>query len=340
MFLSGCKVGPDYHEPHTDDMPAAWYGPTTATQPATTQASATQPIVATTQPVDIAEWWTTFNDPELNALVKRGIEANLDIKQAESRLRQARAARGVIAADFFPQVNADASYTRARVPFSHANNLYVAGFDATWELDIFGGIRRGVEAADANIDAAVEDRRDVLVTLVSEVAVDYINLRSFQRQITVAKENLEADEHSVKVTREKLGGGLVSSLDVANAEAEAATTEAQIPALEIQERQTIYALSVLLDQQPAALADELVPLDGPIPTRRRGSPSGCRPICCSDAPTSAAPPPTSTPPPPSSASPPPTSSPSFPSPARSASRAINSNRSPTGAAVFIPSARP
>ena len=196
---------------------------------------------------------------------------------ATARLRAARAARGVVGAALLPDVNANGSYTRNGAGKGNVRSFpgpggttitkntalrsdsYQAGFDASWELDIFGGTRRNLESADENIVAAVEDRRDVLVTLVSEVAVDYISLRGIQQQLKIAHENLDSEQHTADVTRQKFGAGFVAKLDVANADAQVFSTESDIPALEITERQQIYALSLLLGGEPGALLPELLP---------------------------------------------------------------------------------
>ena len=139
-------------------------------------------------------------------------------------------------------------------------NLWQTGLDAVWELDIFGGTRRDVEAAEADIQAAVEDQRDVLVTLAGEVALNYVELRGFQQEIVIAQNNLKAQQHTAELTRQRFTSGLVSALDVANADAQVGTTLSQIPVLEISAQQTIYALSVLLGQEPTALLKELLPV--------------------------------------------------------------------------------
>jgi NodT family efflux transporter outer membrane factor (OMF) lipoprotein len=145
------------------------------------------------------------------------------------------------------------------------HDLYAAGLDATWELDIFGGVRRDIEAAEADIQFAIEDRNDVLVTLTSEVALSYLDLRGFQRQLTIAKENLAAQQYTADLTRRRKAGGFVSGLDVANAEAQVAVTLSQMPSLEASKRQAIYSLSVLLGRDPSALVEEL-DSEQPIPT--------------------------------------------------------------------------
>ena len=143
---------------------------------------------------------------------------------------------------------------------ANATDTWSGGFDATWEADIFGGLRRGVESAYANLlEATVEDRRDVLVTLLAEVATDYIQLRGFQQQVKIGQDNLAAQSHTLEVTREKKGFGVVSGLDVANSEAEVASTSAQIALFQNLVQQQIYAISVLLGDEPTALIQELSP---------------------------------------------------------------------------------
>ena len=260
LLAAGCTVGPDYHRPEYS-LPTTWASPTTlpANVP-TTKASTPLP-----QTGSASLWWENFNDPELTKLVRQAVGSNLDVKQAEARVRQARAQRGESAAALWPTVSTSAQYTRSRgSSFDNANadtrsgGLYQAGFDASWELDVFGGLRRNVEAADADVAAAIEDRRDVLVTLTAEVATDYLQLRSNQQAIVIAKQTLDNQRHNADITRKRFNAGLdVSSLDLANAEAQMASTAAQIPVLESSSTQLIYAISVLLGQQPGALVDEL-----------------------------------------------------------------------------------
>ncbi|HEY7091275.1 MAG TPA: efflux transporter outer membrane subunit [Tepidisphaeraceae bacterium] len=262
LVISGCTVGPDFHPPHPS-MPQSWLGPTTA--------PTTQQSVATTQPADVTNWWTVFDDPTLESLIDRALAANLDLQQAESRIRQARALRTIAKADQVPNVNSSGSYQRTGVN-DHSADLWRAGLDANWELDIFGGIRRNVESADAEITFAVEDYRDVMVSLVAEVALDYIDLRGFQREIDIAHSNLDAQRHSADLTRQRFPA-FVGGLDVANAEAAVWTTEAAIPSLEQSSRQTIYALAVLLNEDQATLVEELSP-PGAIPPKPPQVPIG------------------------------------------------------------------
>ena len=174
-----------------------------------------------------------------------------------------------------PEIDSRGSYAHSGSGARGARetDLYVAGLDAAWELDIFGGIRRAVEAADASVAAAVWNRRDVLVSLVSEVAIDYITLRSDQRRIANATRNLESQRRTADLTRERFGAGFAARLDVANADAQAETTESDIPPIQTAERQTIYALSVLLGREPASLLEELS-VEKPIPITPPAVPIG------------------------------------------------------------------
>jgi NodT family efflux transporter outer membrane factor (OMF) lipoprotein len=243
ILLTGCKVGPDFQPPETQ-VPNEWVGPV--------------PPPPTAAEQDLAQWWTVFQDPILTSLVERAIQSNLDLRLAEARVRQARAARGVAASGLGPTVDATGSYRRTGTA-AGSTDLYQTGLDAAWELDIFGGTRRSIEAATANLEAAVDARLNILVTLTAEVALNYIDLRGFQERIAIAQRNLKAQQHSADLTRQRFQGGFVSGLDVANAEAQVASTAAQIPSLEQSAQQTIYSLSLLLGLEPGALLAELTP---------------------------------------------------------------------------------
>lgn len=251
LTIAGCTVGPDYH-PQDAKTPSAW--------------TDTAPIKATSVYADLVNWWKEFNDPNLTSLVERATNTNLDLLQAETRIRQARAAKGIVAGRLWPAVDASGSYTRGRIPIpgnpdAPTRDLFQAGLDAAWELDVFGGVRRSVETAEADVQFAVEDHRDVLVTLVSEVTLNYIELRGFQQEIVIARNNLEAQQKTAELTRKKFEGGLVGTLDVANADAQVATTASQIPLLEAAAQHAIHNLGVLLGLEPTALLKELSPTD-------------------------------------------------------------------------------
>jgi outer membrane protein, multidrug efflux system len=252
--IEGCMAGPNY-KPPSDSAPPGWAG--------ISPSSATQPTAATTQAARLARWWRAFDDPKLAALVEKGLQANLDMKQAQARLRQARAQRGVIVGGLFPSAIAAGSYQRFRPagPAARDASLWQTGLDAAWELDVFGGIRRGVEAADAGIVAAQENLYATQVSLAAEIALNYVQLRGFQQQIAIAKNNLASQRHTADITRQRLDAGFVSALDVANADSQAYTTESLIPPLETAAQQAIYALSVLLARPPADLLEELSAAD-------------------------------------------------------------------------------
>jgi NodT family efflux transporter outer membrane factor (OMF) lipoprotein len=255
----GCMVGPDF-QPPKKAVPENWDG-----QAAVTPAL---PSKTTIDPAILAEWWDAFNDPTLSSLVGMALRSNLDLRQAEARILQARASRGVAAAPLLPQVEASTIYQKSQgssevvgggaiATAGGVRELFQVGLDASWELDIFGGRRRDLEAATADLQAAVEDRRDVLITLVGDVGTNYFNLRGFQSQVDIARKNLEAQKKTAQITHKRFAAGFISRLDVANADAQVATTAAQIPVLESSARAAIYNLGVLLGREPAALAKDL-----------------------------------------------------------------------------------
>ena len=267
IAIVGCTVGPNYERPNTA-VPDRYSESAGALQ--STTRPATQP---TTQAVSgqIEQWWRNFQDPQLDSLVMRAIQSNLDLRAAEARIRQARAQYGIAVSSEYPAVNANSRFSRSRGSQSvgrssslgssnvSPTNLYQIGFDASWEIDVFGGGRRSIEAALGDIEASVEDRRNVLVTLLAEVAKDYIDYRGFARQVVIATQNVKAQRETLAVTRRQFEAGLktATELDVARAEALVFTTESQIPALETSLRQTAHALAILLGKEPNALIEEL-----------------------------------------------------------------------------------
>jgi len=255
--MSGCQVGPDFRPPETP-VPDQWVGPL--------------PPAPTSAELDLARWWTTFQDPVLTSLVERAIDSNLDIKLAQARVREARASRRVAASGLGPTVDAAGSYSRTGASPVTADQ-YRTGFDAAWELDLFGGTRRSLEAATANLEAAIYSRLNILTTLAAEVAGNYLELRGFQEQLAIARRNLQAQQRNAELTRRRFEGGFVSGLDVANADAQVATTAAQVPLLEQSAHQAIYNLSVLLGQEPGGLLAELSP-PAPIPAAVPAAPVG------------------------------------------------------------------
>ena len=256
-LIGGCMVGPEYHPPKPTMSPSSWTGVSTI--------PTDQPSVATDQPADLTDWWKQFNDPILNELVEEAIRTNFDLQIAVLRLRQARALRGITIGGLWPSVTASGNYQRfhtaGTVPDNLQQNLYEAGLDAVWELDLFGGMRRNVESAEANIQGAIENIRDVQVSLIAEVALNYIQLRGYQQEIVIAQNNLKAQKHTAEITHKRFNVGFASALDIANADSNVAMTESQIPVFETASQQSIYAISVLLAQPPAALLGELSPVN-------------------------------------------------------------------------------
>jgi multidrug efflux system outer membrane protein len=228
----GCAVGPDYHPPKTV-APAGWISPRPVgetnlgnTQPATRNTTRwpsppsggeTNPgahgVTRPTPDASGAAWWQSFHDPELNSLILRAGQSNLNLRAAVARVREARAAVRVISADYGPTIDATGSYARDRFsangfpPFPPGvpldANVYQAGFDAAWELDVFGGTRRAVEAARADAAVAEFGRRDLLITIEAEVARNYVEARAFQRRLEVVNSNIKAESEILALTRDR-----------------------------------------------------------------------------------------------------------------------------------------
>ncbi len=257
LLLFGCAVGPDFVPPDMR-VPPTWQGVSTGPSPAMSATIG--------DPVSEVEWWKTFNDPLLTSLIERAVESNLDLKQATARIRQARAARRAGSASLWPTADGFAEVARKGTgggygsragSLSLETDLFEAGLDAAWELDFFGGIRRNVEALTADMQAAIEARRAAALTLAGEVALNYFTLRGLQQQIAIAEANLAAQEKTAAITRQRQEAGLVSGLDVANANAQTTTTASRIPVLEAGARESIHTLGVLLGLEPTALIEEL-----------------------------------------------------------------------------------
>ncbi len=246
--LGACAVGPDYRAPKTQ-MPKSW----SSSAPARSASESATPASS----AELAHWWTLFRDPHLDSLVEGALAANLDLRGAAARIRQARAARVVAGAAQAPTIDLSASATRSGSSNSSTQDLYRAGFDASWELDLFGGVRRGVEAADADLASTIDDARALRVSLVAEVTVDYFEYLTVALELSIARENLVAQRESIELSRQRYEAGFVSALDVRSAEALAASTTARIPALESELRTAEIALALLLARQPEDSQGEL-----------------------------------------------------------------------------------
>lgn len=256
--MSACQVGHDFQPPKAETQ-VDWL-------PTQGEKAVSQPQ---TSPVK-ARWWEVFNDPQLSSLIDRASAANLDLKIATARLEQSRSARQVVAGDQLPSVGAGMAYQRARNSGEGLNDpsgnsgksafsLWNGGLNASWELDLWGRVKREVEAADATVSVADNDRRGVLLSVQAETARDYLQLRGVQDTLAVTQENIEVSRNSLELSKVRLASGVATDLDVAEASAQVATVEARIPLLEQRQAQLINALSLLLAQQPRTLQAELLP---------------------------------------------------------------------------------
>ncbi len=292
LVLGGCTVGPNFSPPHWAS-PASWF----SGEPRVTHPEPSQAVAA---PINV-DWWDLFHDPELTALERQVASRNFDVETATVRLAESRAQLGITRAAEFPNIGGNASYTREKAsnvgvfsnlsagtqgsstpPGQQANgafgnttggatnvnipgfNIFQYGFDASWELDLWGQMRRSVESARATVNASADARRAALISALAEVARDYVELRGTQEQLRIARDNVNTAQQGLRLTQERAAAGVTTDLDVANAAAQLRTTAAQIPSLEQQEHQDINALSFLLAEPPDALTRELA-VPRPVP---------------------------------------------------------------------------
>ncbi|HMN76150.1 MAG TPA: efflux transporter outer membrane subunit [Burkholderiaceae bacterium] len=241
-LLAGCAaVGPDYQPPKTD-LPPAWSPAAAVDTPAA--------------PLD-AGWWRRFDDPQLTSLVERALAANPDVRIARARLRAARAVGAQAEAALWPSVGAYGSATRSSSGGNDATSSYGLGFDASWEIDLFGGLKRGVEAADADAQASAATLASTQVSLAAEVARDYVLLRAYQLRIGITQANLDNQSQTLQIAQWRAQAGLVGQIDVEQARANREQTRGQLPQLQDAATQKISALAVLLNVAPGTLAPEL-----------------------------------------------------------------------------------
>jgi outer membrane protein, multidrug efflux system len=266
-LLLGCSVGPDFRKPQPP-IPAQW-----------SPAAVSDGLSA--EPQTVVRWWSTFQEPMLSSLIERGAGSNLDLRAAVLRITEARAQRDVEAGGFWPTLDVNASFTRQRLSESTATgaaftsfgnvsipgipragfpnpyNQFQLGASASWEPDLFGRVRRSVEAANADLRASVEDQHAVLVSLCADVARAYIELRGAQLRMEVTARSLATQQELYDLTRQRQAVGLTTELDVANAGAQLDSTRALVPQLDREVTENINQLSLLLGQEPDALRGEL-----------------------------------------------------------------------------------
>lgn len=257
LSLTGCVVSPDYVPPQME-LPKKW------TEAATSK-----------QVLDLQNWWKAFNDPILNQLINQAINANLDLKLAESRIRASRFQYNATVAAAFPSLSSHSTASRRLNNSSSTSgssssggfgvgnqliNIFQIGFDAVWEIDLFGGVQRALEVAEANNAFEEENRRDRLVTLLAEVARNYIQLRANQQVQRITLENLSSQIETLKLIRIRQRAGLISSVDGAQSEAQLATLHATLAVYETASQQAIHAIALLLGTTPNKLSTNLTVL--------------------------------------------------------------------------------
>jgi NodT family efflux transporter outer membrane factor (OMF) lipoprotein len=267
ILLQSCyTVGPDYVAPHKG-MPDAW------------SRSVLRDL--DDNAACLSGWWKGFHDPTLNALIDRARASNPNLRLALERITEARTQRGIAVSQALPQANGSGSYTRNRtsgnlggpVPPNNPSNLYTTGFDAGWEVDIFGGVRRSVESAEANIAAQEENYRDALVTLFADVALNYVDYRTLEARIAVANRNINSQRGSVDLTRKRLDAGLVPRIDVTQAQTNLSLSEAAVPQLRAQLAASKNRLATLTGGFPASVDAILANRNG-IPVPKAGYSAG------------------------------------------------------------------
>jgi outer membrane protein, multidrug efflux system len=241
VALAGCaSLGPRGEALPKVDVPAQWStGGTTATNPS------------------LAQWWQRYDDPLLSDLITQSLKANTTVRSAQAALAQARALRDVQSAQMGPNLGASASAQRSKTGHQPIGSSYDAGFDASWEPDVFGGKRAGTDAAEADARASQASLADTQVSVAAEVAVAYVQLRGYQTRLDIARRNLASQQETLQITDWRVRAGLATSLDLSQARTAAEQTQAQIPSLETSVAQTEHALAVLVGQAPTALHERL-----------------------------------------------------------------------------------
>ncbi len=282
VWAAACTVGPNFVRP-APEIPAHWSARAIETPPpdgAPAPGATGAPTLVTEQSSDLRKWWAGFNDPTLNSLIDRAVRSNLDLRTAMLRVDEARVQRAIAAAGYWPTAAIDASFTRQRLSettptgslFNSIGNILPGGGGisvpnpynqfqlsaaASWEIDLFGRVRRSVEAADANVQVSVEDRHAVWMSLLADVTQNYLELRGAQTRLRVSQENLATLEQLLDLTRQRRAAGMSTDIDVSNAAAQDYSVRASLPAFELQITQSVNRLSRLIGREPEALRKDL-----------------------------------------------------------------------------------
>jgi outer membrane protein, multidrug efflux system len=266
ITLAACAVGPDYSTPQIA-IPLYWGAASPSQQ---------------SQTSDLSQWWKRLNDQTLNMLIEEAVRGNLDVAKEKAKIREARANYRQSVGSLLPSVSASGSAARTKSGATNAtlgggsgepNTSYQSGFDSSWELDLFGANRRSTEAARYGVDAADEELRATLLTLIGDIASNYVKVRGYQARLSLARRTAKSQRATVILTRNKFEAGASSGLDVANAVGQASATEADIPSLDSALAESIHRLSVLTGRAPAALSKRLL-RGGPIPRPKFPIPTG------------------------------------------------------------------
>jgi NodT family efflux transporter outer membrane factor (OMF) lipoprotein len=245
LILTGCTVGPDYHPPR-DQLPTHFINAKKKPSP---------------EDVD-AYWWRSIKDPVLASLINQALQRNLDIQQAQAKIRQSRAELNIATADFLPELNVTGKVSRdhlsrnseliSSIPFSIPLNYTDTKmeFDASWELDIFGHTRRTVEASKATLQSTIESMNDMALRVTAEVAKDYIQYRVYQQRINIATSTINSYKKTAKLIRLLLKAGNATAIDLQRTESQTLSAEATLPSLQAESRATLSALAVMIDESP------------------------------------------------------------------------------------------
>lgn len=255
LALAGCglpAVGPDYEEPPKVQIAQGWLtGPETST-------------IINTNAQPSSTWWAVFRDPLLNSMIDRAVQNNLDVRIAQTNIEKARALRQNAQSNFFPDIDASAGVQKQRLPENASQFLndstnqtyYDAGFDATWELDVFGGQRRSLDAAQARLDSTQDQYHDVMISVIAEVARTYAELRGAQQRAAITHKNIELQTATRNIVQKRFEAGEANNFEVTRAEAQRRVTESALPNITAGIRTTAHRLAVLTGQDPQALLQD------------------------------------------------------------------------------------